>query len=249
MNCEIGLEVNLEQNGLNSGSRILVIEDDHKVAGLVESGLVEEGFVVELAVDGLRGTELALEGRFDLLIVDIMLPERDGLTLIETVRECGCQTPILVLSARHRVDDRVKGLGMGGDDYLTKPFAFAELLARVRALLRRAEARQPEATVLTVGPMALNLLTRQVTRENKTIDLQNKEFELLAYLMRHEGLVVSKGMIIKNVWKYQFDPQTNIVEVRISKLREKLDQGFHQKMIVTIRGGGYMLRNPTETKQ
>jgi len=183
----------------------------------------------------------AVEKPYDVAIVDVMLPKRDGLSLIEELRRRGITTPVLILSARREIDDRVRGLQTGGDDYLTKPFAFAELLARVQALVRRA-TRAPEPTTLTVDDLTLDLLTRRVTRAGKTIDLRPREFALLEYLMRNAGRVVSKTMILSHVWEYNFDPQTNIVDVLVSRLREKIDRPFEKKLLHTVRGVGYVLR-------
>lgn len=223
--------------------RILLVEDDQTVANFVVKGFNQAGFAVDWCADGLEGQDYAEQQVYDCLIVDVMLPGKDGLSLIESLRRKKIATPILVLSAKGRVMDRVNGLQRGGDDYLTKPFAFAELLARVQALLRRSGI-QPEAQELTVGDLSLNLLSREAHRQGQTIPLQTKEYELLAYLMRHPGVVVSKTMIIENVWNYNFDPSTNIVEVRMSRLRDKIDRPFEPKLIRTIRGAGYMIRQP-----
>lgn len=220
--------------------RLLLIEDDAKVAGFVSKGLHEAGYSVDHADNGIDGLDYGRNPYYDLLIVDIMLPGRDGLSLIEALRKERINTPILVLSAKHSVDDRIMGLHKGGDDYLTKPFAFSELLARVRALLRRAGGG--EATCLEAGDLTLDLLAREARRRERVIPLQTKEFELLEYLMRNAGMVVSKTMIIEHVWNYNFDPATNIVEARISRLREKIDKPFDQKLIHTLRGAGYVLK-------
>ena len=222
--------------------RLLLIEDDPKVSGFVVKGLKEAGYAVDHVDNGLDGFSCGLNSFYDLIVLDIMLPGMDGLDVIGALRDRKVKTPILVLSAKHTVDDRVAGLRRGGDDYLTKPFAFSELLARVEALLRRGSGKLAEATVLSVGDLRLNLLSREVTREDQAIPLQNKEFELLEYLMRNTGIVVSKTMIIEHVWNYNFDPQTNVVEARISRLREKVDRPFKHKLIHTIRGAGYLLK-------
>src|SRR6185295_13261056 len=193
------------------------------------------------APDGETGLELALSEPYDVAIVDLMLPQRDGLSLIEELRRRGTTIPVLILSARRSVDDRVRGLQAGGDDYLTKPFAFAELLARVQALVRRA-SRAPEPTTLVVGDLSLDLLTRKVTRAGVSIDLRPREFALLEYLMRNPGKVVSKTMILSHVWEYNFDPQTNIVDVLVSRLRDKIDRPFETKLLRTVRGVGYVVR-------
>ena len=221
--------------------RALLVEDDATIADFVVRGLREAGFVVDHASDGEAGLARAIEAAYDVAIVDLMLPQRDGLSLIEELRRRGIATPVLILSARRSVDDRVRGLQTGGDDYLTKPFAFAELLARVQALVRRA-SRAPEPTTLTVEDLTLDLLSRKVTRGGKPIDLRPREFSLLEYLMRNVGKVVSKTMILSHVWEYNFDPQTNIVDVLVSRLREKIDRPFDKKLLSTVRGVGYVLR-------
>ncbi len=208
--------------------RALIVEDDRTIAEFVARGLREAGFAVDQAADGETGLELALSEPYDVAIVDLMLPQRDGLSLIDELRRRGRTTPVLILSARRSVDDRVRGLQSGGDDYLTKPFAFAELLARVQALVRRA-TRAPEPTTLTLGDLTLDLLTRKVTRGGTPIDLRPREFALLEYLMRNAGKVVSKTMILSHVWDYTFDPQTNIVDVLVSRLREKIDRPFERE--------------------
>ena len=191
--------------------------------------------------DGESGLTAARQEPYDVAIVDLMLPKRDGLSLIEALRSRGVATPVLILSARRSVDDRVRGLQSGGDDYLTKPFAFAELLARVQALVRRA-TRAPEPTTLTVDDVVLDLLSRKVTRGGTPLDLRPREFTLLEFLMRHAGHVVSKTMILSHVWEYNFDPQTNVVDVLVSRLREKIDRPFEKKLLHTVRGVGYVLR-------
>jgi two-component system OmpR family response regulator len=221
--------------------RALLVEDDATIAEFVARGLREAGFVVDHAPDGGTGLTAATDQPYDVAIVDLMLPKRDGLSLIEELRRRGVATPVLILSARRSVDDRVRGLQTGGDDYLTKPFAFAELLARVQALVRRA-SRAPEPTTLTVEDVTLDLLSRRVTRAGKPIDLRPREFTLLEYLMRNIGKVVSKTMILSHVWEYNFDPQTNIVDVLVSRLREKIDRPFEKKLLHTVRGVGYVLR-------
>jgi two-component system OmpR family response regulator len=220
--------------------RALIVEDDRAIAEFVARGLREAGFAVDQAADGETGLELALLEPYDVAIIDLMLPQRDGLSLIDELRRRGRTTPVLILSARRSVDDRVRGLQSGGDDYLTKPFAFAELLARVQALVRRA-TRAPEPTTLTLGDLTLDLLTRKVTRADAPIDLRPREFALLEYLMRNSGKVVSKTMILSHVWDYTFDPQTNIVDVLVSRLREKIDRPFDRKLLRTVRGVGYVL--------
>jgi DNA-binding response OmpR family regulator len=220
--------------------RALIVEDDRAIAEFVGRGLREAGFAVDHAPDGDTGLELALSEPYDVAIVDLMLPQRDGFSLIDELRRRGRATPVLILSARRTVDDRVRGLQSGGDDYLTKPFAFAELLARVQALVRRA-TRAPEPTTLTMGDLTLDLLSRKVTRGSTPIELRPREFALLEYLMRNPGKVVSKTMILSHVWDYTFDPQTNIVDVLVSRLREKIDRPFDRKLLRTVRGVGYVL--------
>jgi len=224
--------------------RILLVEDDAKIAAFVDKGLRAAGYAVDHASDGESGLHLALTEPYDAAVVDIMLPKLDGLSLIGAMRKQKINTPVIILSAKGSVDDRIEGLHSGGDDYLTKPFAFSELLARVQALIRRAGGIS-DPTQLTVGNLALNLLTREVTRDGKHIDLQPMEFALLEYLMRNAGRVVSKTMIMEHVWDYNFDPQTNVVEARICRLRDKIDREFSTKLIHTIRGAGYVVReNP-----
>jgi len=221
--------------------RVLLVEDDETIAEFVARGLREAGFAVDSAADGEAGLDAALSQQYDVAVLDVMLPKRDGLSLIDELRRRGIATPVLILSARRSVDDRVRGLQAGGDDYLTKPFAFAELLARVQALVRRA-TRAPEPTTLTVDDLVLDLLSRRVTRGDVSIDLRPREFALLEYLMRNPGRVVSKTMILSHVWEYSFDPQTNIVDVLVSRLREKIDRRFEKKLLHTVRGVGYVLR-------
>jgi two-component system OmpR family response regulator len=221
--------------------RALLVEDDDTIAGFVERGLREAGFAVDWFGDGEAGFEAAIGQPYDVAVVDLMLPKRDGLSLIDELRRRGVETPVLILSARRSVDDRVRGLQAGGDDYLTKPFAFAELLARVQALVRRA-SRAPEPTTLTVDDLILDLLSRRVRRGDSIIDLRPREFALLEYLMRNAGKVISKTMILSHVWDYSFDPQTNIVDVLVSRLREKIDRRFDKKLLHTVRGVGYVIR-------
>ncbi len=221
--------------------RVLLIEDDLKTASFILKGLKEAGFAVDHATDGETGLQLAETEPYDAAIIDLMLPKIDGLSLIETLRRQKINTPVIILSAKRSVDDRVKGLQTGSDDYLTKPFAFSELLARVQGLIRR-NSGVSEPTSLTVSELSINLLTREVVREGQEIDLQPREFALLEYLMRNQGRVISKTMIMEHVWNYNFDPQTNVVEARICKLRDKVDKGFGKKLIHTIRGVGYVLK-------
>jgi two-component system OmpR family response regulator len=223
--------------------RILIVEDDPHIADFVQQGLEEAGYAVDHTADGEEGFRYALNQPYDAAVVDLMLPRRDGLNLIQSLRQRGVSTPVLILSAKRSVDDRVEGLQAGGDDYLTKPFAFAELLARVQALIRRGSGTT-EPTRLTAGPLALDLLERTATRDGEAIDLQPREFSLLEYLMRHPGQVVSKTMILEHVWDFNFTPQTNVVEVLVHRLRSKVDEDFEPKLIHTVRGAGYVLRVP-----
>jgi two-component system OmpR family response regulator len=227
------------------GVRVLLIEDDLKIASFVLKGLKEAGFAADHAADGEDGLHLALNEPYDAAIIDIMLPKLDGLTLIDELRRKKINTPVIILSAKRTVDDRIKGLQTGSDDYLTKPFSFSELLARVQALIRRASGAS-EATGLTVGDLSMNLLTREVKRGGRKIELQPREFTLLEYLMRNKGRVVSRTMILEHVWDYSFDPQTDVVNVLVCRLRDKVDRDFEQKIIHTIRGVGYVLRAPQE---
>ena len=221
--------------------RILVVEDDPHIADFVTTGLREAGYAVDHAPDGEDAYALATNEPYDVAVVDLMLPRLDGLSLIERMRGSGVPTPVLILSAKRTVDDRVKGLQAGGDDYLTKPFAFAELLARVQALVRRGTG-VPEATRLTAGPVALDLLARKATRAGETIDLQPREFALLELLVRNPDRVVSKTAIHQSVWDFDFNPSTNVVEVLIHRLRQKLDEPFDPPLVHTVRGAGYVLR-------
>lgn len=220
---------------------LLLVEDDEKMASFIVKGMMEAGFVVDHARDGLDGLGKAFTEEYDVAIIDLMLPKLDGLSLIESLRQRKINLPVIILSAKRSLDDRIAGLQQGGDDYLTKPFAFSELLARVQALLRRA-SNTPEATSLVVHDLSVDLLSRSVKRGKKNIDLQPKEFSLLEYLMRNAGRVVSKTMIMERVWDYSFDPNTNVVEARICRLREKVDKGFDVPLIHTVRGLGYVIR-------
>lgn len=221
--------------------RILLVEDDKKIASFIIKGLKAEGFAVDHAPDGEEGLHLALTETYDAAIIDIMLPRLDGLSLIKKVRQEKANTPIIILSARGAIDDRVKGLQTGSDDYLAKPFAFSELLARIQALIRRSTGAS-DPTSLTAGGLFMNLLTREIIRDGQRIDLQPLEFSLLEYLMRNTGRVVSKTMIMEHVWDYNFDPGTNVVEARICRLRDKIDKNFDKKLIHTVRGVGYVLK-------
>ncbi len=221
--------------------RILVVEDDIKIAEFIQKGLKSSGFVVDHATTGNQGFEMAFSEPYDTLIVDIMLPELDGISLIKKIRAEGNNTPIIILSARDRVDDRVNGLQAGADDYLTKPFAFSELLARIQALIRRA-GNVVDPVNLSYDNLSIDIVKRQVKRGGETIDLQPLEFSLLEYLLRNRERVVSRTMIMEHVWDYNFDPMTNVVEARICRLRDKIDKEFEPKLIHTVRGAGYVLK-------
>ncbi|MEI7728609.1 MAG: response regulator transcription factor [Verrucomicrobiota bacterium] len=221
--------------------RILVIEDDKKIASFIVKGLRQNGFAVDHAPDGDTGLDLALTTPYDTIVADIMLPKRDGLSVVQELRRQKIRVPVLFLSARSSVDDRIKGLQMGGDDYLVKPFSFSELLARVQALIRRS-TQSVEATTLTVGDLSVNLVNREVRRAGQLIELQAKEFSLLEFLMRNVGKVVTKAVILEHVWDYSFDPQTNVVDVVVCRLRNKVDRDFEPKRIQTLRGVGYVLK-------
>ena len=222
--------------------RILVVEDDKKIASFVAKGLKEAGYAVDVAQDGPDGLDLGLSGVYDAAVVDIMLPGIDGLTLIERLRAKKNNTPVIILSAKRTVDDRVKGLQAGGDDYLTKPFSFSELLARIQALIRR-DTRVAEPSTLTVGDLTIDLLAREAKRGDTVISLPAREFALLEYLMRHPGRIVSKTSILENIYDYSFDPQTNVVDVLVCRLRNKIDKDFDRKMLHTVRGMGYVLKD------
>lgn len=221
--------------------RILVVEDDAKIASFIEKGLRQAGYAVDRAADGETGLRLARSAPYDAMVLDLMLPGLDGLALLAQLRREGRNTPVLILSARGTVDDRVRGLQAGGDDYLAKPFSFSELLARLQALLRRSSLSAP-ASLLSVADLELDLRTREVRRAGKPIELQPREYALLEYLMRNAGAVVSKTMILEHVWDYHFDPQTNVVDVLVHRLRGKIDAAFPEKLLHTVRGVGYVLK-------
>ncbi len=223
--------------------RILAIEDDATVAGFLKKRLGEDGHRVDHAADGQDGLRLASANDYEVMIVDRMLPGLDGLTVIQTVRSGGDQTPILILSALGEVDDKVRGLKAGGDDYLVKPFAYSELMARVESLVRRFSSRE-ERTSLQIADLKMDLLSREVARDDQDSDLKPREFLLLEYLMRHAGQILTRTMLLEAVWDYHFDPQTNVIDVHISRLRQKVDRAFDQPLIHTIRGAGYVLRAP-----
>jgi two-component system, OmpR family, response regulator len=227
--------------GKRETMRILVIEDDRDAATWLLKGLTESGHVADLAVNGEEGLVLARERVHDVLIVDRMLPMMDGLAIIRTLRAEGNKTPVLILSALGEVDERVKGLRAGGDDYLAKPYAFSELLARIENLGRRA-AQEPQQTKLKAADLEMDLLARTVTRAGQPILLQPREFKLLEFLMRNAGHVVTRTMLLENVWDYHFDPQTNVIDVHVSRLRSKIDKGFDEPILQTVRGAGYMIR-------
>jgi two-component system OmpR family response regulator len=229
------------KGGYDRAVRVLLVEDDPTIAEFVERGLREAGFAVERASDGRTGFDKAMAGTYDAAILDVMLPHMDGLTMIDALRGRGIRMPVLILSAKRSVDDRVRGLQAGGDDYLTKPFEFGELLARVQALIRRATGAS-EPTRLSAGDLSLDLLTRKVQRGGQPIDLRPREFALLEYLMRNAGRVVSKTSILSHVWGYNFDPNTNVVDVLVSRLRDRIDKPFSDKLLQTVRGVGYVLR-------
>ena len=221
--------------------RILVVEDDEQTAAYMVKGLTESGYVVDRADNGRDGLFLATSSDFDAVVVDRMLPGLDGLSMIQALRADRVATPVLILSALGQVDDRVQGLRAGGDDYLTKPFAFSELLARIEALLRRRTG-PAVVTKLAVGDLEMDLLGRSVRRAGRAVDLQPREFRLLEYLMRHAGQVVTRTMLLEGVWDYHFDPQTNVIDVHVSRLRQKIDKGFEAPLLHTVRGAGYCLR-------
>ena len=221
--------------------RILVIEDDKEVSDYIVKGLKESGHLAEQSFDGKDGLFLATSENYDVLLVDRMLPFLDGLTIIKTLRGAGNDTPAIVLSALGDVDDRVKGLKAGGDDYLVKPFAFVELQARIDAVHRRRKSLASESALLEVGDLSIDLLARKVSRANKNISLQAREFRLLEYLLKHKGQVVTRTMLLENIWDYHFDPQTNVIDVHISRLRNKIDKGFDYPLLKTVRGAGYKI--------
>ncbi len=221
--------------------RILVIEDDRKIGSFLQKGLQEAGYAVDLASDGEEGLDAMQSGVYDAAVVDLMLPKLDGLTLIERIRNQGITTPVLILSAKRSVDDRIKGLQQGGDDYMVKPFSFGELLARIQALIRR-DNRSAETHSLSFADLHMNLLTREVTRGGQVINLPAREFALLEYMLRNQGRILSKASILEKVYDYSFDPQTNVVDVLVCRLRNKIDKDFDSKLIHTVRGMGYVLK-------
>lgn len=221
--------------------RILILEDDARIADFVSNGLKQAGYAVDVLGDGELGVHFGLNNVYDAAVIDIMLPGCDGLSVIDQWRKARIATPVIILSAKQSVDDRIRGLQAGGDDYLTKPFAFSELLARVQALIRRSTLAA-EPTLLNFSNLSLNLLTREVTRNGKKIELHAREFSLLEYMLRNPGRVLSKTMILEHVWDYAFDPKTNVVDVLVCRLRNKIDRDFDPKLIHTLRGFGYALK-------
>jgi two-component system OmpR family response regulator len=229
-------------SGPDDAMRLLVVEDDREAASYLRKAFREAGHICEVAENGEEGLALALDEQFDVFVIDRMLPKRDGLSLISEIRKRGVATPVLILSALGQVDDRVTGLRAGGDDYLAKPYAFSELLARIESLARRV-APQSADTIYRVGDLELDRLSHTVTRAGKEIPLQPREFRLLEYLMRHAGHVVTRTMLLENVWDYHFDPQTNVIDVHVSRLRSKIDKGHDKQLLHTVRGTGYMIRD------
>lgn len=229
--------------------KCLVIEDDRTVSHFIQKGLTEAAHTCDVAYDGVEGLNLAQSEQYDALVLDRMLPELDGMSVLQRLRDEHNSTPILILSAKGKVEDKVSGLRSGADDYLTKPFAFEELMARLEIIVQRStnqQSAEPVAVELTAGDLTLNLLTRKVTRANKSIELQGREFRLLEYLMRNQEKVITRTMLLEKVWDYNFDPQTNIIDVHISRLRQKVDKGFAHALIETVRGAGYRMRSGTD---
>lgn len=224
--------------------KILIIEDDLTVAGYISKGLEESGHLPDVANDGKQGLRLATTNNYDVIVLDRMLPHIDGITILNTIRESGDHTPAVILSAKNKVEDKVKGLRSGADDYMTKPFAFEELLARIEIVASRQSSVLPSVTEIVLGELKLDLINRQVTRNDTIIDLQSKEFKLLEYLLKNKGKIVTRTMLLEKVWEYNFDPQTNVIDVHISRLRNKIDKGFSYPIIETIRGAGYLVSEP-----
>lgn len=234
------------QNSLGETMRILIVEDEKRVAQFLKKGFSEQQFVVDVAEDGERGTDLALSEPYDAIILDVMLPKKSGIAILRDIRKQYITTPVLILSAKAEVEDRVEGLNLGADDYLPKPFSFTEVLARVHSLIRRNSAHESRTSELVVADLTMNLLTHQATRAGRPITLTSKEFSVLEYLMRNRGRVLSRVILTEHVWDMDFDSSTNIVDVVINRLRRKVDDGFPQALIHTIRGVGYTLREPDE---
>jgi len=220
--------------------RILLIEDEKKVARFISKGLIEESYAVDVAYDGEEGLFLAEVNDYDLIILDIMLPKKDGFEVLKTLRNKGFTTPVIMLTARDELESKIQGLDLGADDYMTKPFAFSELMARIRAVTRRKQEKADNK--LQLGDLVIDAVTRTVTRGNKPIELTNKEYALLEYFIRNPGRVLSRTMIAEHVWDYQFDHMTNVIDVYVNYLRQKIDRGFEKKLIHTIRGVGYVIR-------
>lgn len=224
--------------------KILIIEDDLTVAGYISKGLEESGHTPDVANDGKQGLLLATTNSYDVIVLDRMLPHIDGITILNTIRDSGDNTPAVILSAKNKVEDKVKGLRSGAADYMTKPFAFEELLARIEIVASRQSGALPSVTEIVLGELKLDLINRQVTRNGTIIDLQSKEFKLLEYLLKNKGKIVTRTMLLEKVWEYNFDPQTNVIDVHISRLRNKIDKGFSYPIIETIRGAGYLVSEP-----
>lgn len=224
--------------------KILIVEDDLTVAGYISKGLEESGHTPDVANDGKQGLLLATTNIYDVIVLDRMLPHIDGITILNTIRDSGDNTPAVILSAKNKVEDKVKGLRSGADDYMTKPFAFEELLARIEIVASRQSVALPSVTEIVLGELKLDLINRQVTRNGTIIDLQSKEFKLLEYLLKNKGKIVTRTMLLEKVWEYNFDPQTNVIDVHISRLRNKIDKGFSYPIIETIRGAGYLVSEP-----
>ncbi|AEP30862.1 response regulator transcription factor [Brumicola nitratireducens] len=224
--------------------KILIIEDDLTVAGYISKGLEESGHTPDVANDGKQGLLLATTNSYDVIVLDRMLPHIDGITILNTIRDSGDNTPAVILSAKNKVEDKVKGLRSGAADYMTKPFAFEELLARIEIVASRQSGAVPSVTEIVLGELKLDLINRQVTRNGTIIDLQSKEFKLLEYLLKNKGKIVTRTMLLEKVWEYNFDPQTNVIDVHISRLRNKIDKGFSYPIIETIRGAGYLVSEP-----
>ncbi|MFT7259816.1 MAG: two-component system OmpR family response regulator [Glaciecola sp.] len=224
--------------------KILIVEDDVTVAQYIKKGLKESGHSPDVANDGKQGLLLAMSNQYDVIVLDRMLPHIDGITLLNTIRASGDKTPAVILSAKNKVEDKVKGLRSGADDYMTKPFAFEELLARIDIIASRQTALPSTVTEIVLGELKLDLINRRVTRNDKVIDLQSKEFKLLEFLLKNKGNIVTRTMLLEKVWEYNFDPQTNVIDVHISRLRNKIDKGFSYPIIETIRGAGYLISDP-----
>lgn len=224
--------------------KILIIEDDLTVAGYISKGLEESGHTPDVANDGKQGLYLATTNKYDVIVLDRMLPHIDGITILNTIRDAGDNTPAVILSAKNKVEDKVKGLRSGADDYMIKPFAFEELLARIEIVASRQSGINHSITEIVLGELKLDLINRQVTRNGTIIDLQSKEFKLLEYLLKNKGKIVTRTMLLEKVWEYNFDPQTNVIDVHISRLRNKIDKGFSYPIIETIRGAGYLVSEP-----